>query len=425
MNDLGKKRVAFVLSGGASQGAYQVGVLEALCDGKSPSTDFVETFPDVLTGTSAGSFNAAALLGEMEAKNPDPIGYLKDLWLNRLAKTGTSCGNGVFRVRADPRSFFDFGCLISDPLRPGMDLLRDFNFLVQESVRRGRQVLSSTNPLSQRALDQVNLSTFAAMDRFQTVLEEAIKFDLVSRSSCPIRVGAVRWDTGFIHYFSNRDMTVDLGPKIVQASSAVPRIFPRVTINGVEYGDGGTIENSPLQGAVEEGAEVIHVITSFPRTANIPSETTSNTLDTLYRALVINVSKSIRRDIQRYKNVNDGLLALESLRQEGNIGEGYEILRETIAGIIRQENPDYRRVEIHVHKPPEPLANLREFFKFDREYLHMLIRRGYYDTIGHNCKENGCVLLDRNPLKDLEPVQAATKYGLDDGSLSVNPGVTF
>jgi NTE family protein len=62
---------AFVLSGGASLGAVQVGMLEALA-GKR-----IE--PDLLVGTSVGAINAAWLAG-----HPDPADLvrLEDLWMS-------------------------------------------------------------------------------------------------------------------------------------------------------------------------------------------------------------------------------------------------------------------------------------------------------------------------------------------------------
>src|SRR5262245_37362930 len=94
-----------VLSGGASQGAYHVGVLKALLNGESPATHYHPLIPEVFTGTSAGSVNAAALLGEIEASSPKPADHLERLWLDRIARTGTSCGSGVYRFRGNPTRF--------------------------------------------------------------------------------------------------------------------------------------------------------------------------------------------------------------------------------------------------------------------------------------------------------------------------------
>ena len=62
-------RTAFVLSGGASLGAVQVGMLEALAERG--------IVPDLVVGTSAGAINAAWLAG---APDPPPLERLAALW---------------------------------------------------------------------------------------------------------------------------------------------------------------------------------------------------------------------------------------------------------------------------------------------------------------------------------------------------------
>ena len=41
----------------------------------------------------------------------------------------------------------------------------------------------------------------------QDVLNESIRFDLIPNSSRYLRIAAVRWDTGFLRYFTNEDMS--------------------------------------------------------------------------------------------------------------------------------------------------------------------------------------------------------------------------
>ena len=396
MNHLNGKKEAVVLSGGASQGAYHAGVLKALLDGHVPALGYKRLNPDVITGTSAGAFNAAALLGQIEAQNPHPAEYIEEAWLDRIARTGSSCGSGVYRVRGDLTKFLDPACLISNPLRPMLDLIQDFNFFAGETVQRGRQFITSTEGFNQRLLDQLNVSTFIAMGRFRQAIEESVRFDLIQQSSRFIRIGAVRWDNGSLEYFEKAAMTVDVGPKIIQASAAVPGFFPRVHVNGVPYADGGTVENTPLQGAVEEGAKVLHVVTSFPRADNIPADVTVNTLDTLYRLLVINVSRALQQDVKRIDNINKAIFVLETMNEEGAGPNAVQSLVDMLNESLGIRNPDadfhYEQLTIHVHMPPQSLASLLELFNFNREYLQELIHRGYHDTVTHNCEVNGCVL---------------------------------
>ena len=75
---------AFVLSGGGSLGAVQVGMLQALAAH--------DVRPDLLVGTSAGAVNAAWVAGQ--GMSTDSLGELADVW------TGLRRGD-IFPV--DPR----------------------------------------------------------------------------------------------------------------------------------------------------------------------------------------------------------------------------------------------------------------------------------------------------------------------------------
>ena len=392
--DIGQKH-AVVLSGGAAHGAYHAGVLKALFEKKGiPATGDRALDPDIITGTSAGAFNATSLLAQIEAGNPNPAEFVEDAWLNRIARTGISCGSGVFRIRGNVARMLDPGCLLH-PVRQMLDLVQDANYFAGEAVQRGRHFIASTERIEQRLLDQFNLSSFVAMDPFLHAIKESVRFEVLQRTDTSgrrrsIRIGAVRLDTGVLEYFERKDLTVDVGPNIVLASAAVPGIFPRVSVNGIPYADGGVIENTPLQGAIAEGADVVHVVTSFPKATNIPPDQAVNTLDTLWRIVVINVSASLNRDVERVRNINRGLKVLELLGTGPSPECVNELLQFTMNNIVGLPRTD--QITVHVYNPPQSLGGLLDFLNFDREYLHELIRLGYYDTLSHNCRVNGCVL---------------------------------
>jgi NTE family protein len=65
------RRVAFVLSGGASLGAVQVGMLRALYERGIR--------PDMLVGTSVGAVNSAWIAGRPD---PEGIDHLSEIWLS-------------------------------------------------------------------------------------------------------------------------------------------------------------------------------------------------------------------------------------------------------------------------------------------------------------------------------------------------------
>ena len=66
MTDTKELKHAVVLSGGGADGAYEVGVMKALFNGKAPRLPGGPVEPDIFTGTSIGAFNAALLVSQWD-----------------------------------------------------------------------------------------------------------------------------------------------------------------------------------------------------------------------------------------------------------------------------------------------------------------------------------------------------------------------
>jgi NTE family protein len=202
-----QQRTAFVLSGGGSLGAVQVGMLQAL------SAAGVE--PDVLVGTSAGAVNAAWVAGH--GMKPDSLDELGALW-----------------CRLRRRDVF--------PLHPDR---------VLRGVLGAGRAISSADALG--ALIRAHAGF--------TDLEQA-----------PIEIHLVATDL-----LSGKGVLVSAGPVdvAVQASAAVPALYPPVRLEGRYLADGGIAHHSGISHAVELGATTIWVLpTGFscalarpPRTA--------------------------------------------------------------------------------------------------------------------------------------------------------------
>ena len=75
------EKKALVLSGGGADGAYAVGVLKALINGRSPATSYRPLDPDILTGTSCGAYNAAVLVSQWDEFGSASAGNLETIWL--------------------------------------------------------------------------------------------------------------------------------------------------------------------------------------------------------------------------------------------------------------------------------------------------------------------------------------------------------
>jgi len=182
--------VAFVLSGGTSLGAIQVGMLMGAFE--------AGIVPDLLVGTSVGAINAASV-GQGFTKSR--LQHLASIWSE--LKTSDVFG------------------------RPG---LRSALGLLS-----GRGALSSS-------------------DNLFKLLEEHLPqshSDLVIQTA----VVATEFHTGKPAILSEGDLVVN-----VLASSAIPMIFPLVTIGNRQLLDGGVVAHVPLAQAEMLGAQTMVVL---------------------------------------------------------------------------------------------------------------------------------------------------------------------
>lgn len=186
-----KRRTAFVLSGGGSLGAVQVGMLQALFQGG--------IHPDLMIGTSVGAVNSAWVAGR-----PDYEGTLElgEIWLSLRR-------NDVF------------------PLSP---------------ITSARGLLGRANH-------------FISSYNLRTILEKHIPYDRLEQAHVPIHVVATDLKSG-------RAAVLSSGPAVpaLLASTAIPGVFPPVTLGRHEYVDGGVANHTPVTVALELGASTIYVL---------------------------------------------------------------------------------------------------------------------------------------------------------------------
>ena len=107
--------------------------------------------------------------------------------------------------------------------------------------------------------------------------------------------------------FENQDMTDQLGPLAILASTAIPGVFPPVAFGAQIYVDGGVLLNTPLNPVIDAGANVLHVISLFPRVENIALGTINSTMHTVYRQQVIGWAKSLESNVRRVRDLNQAL----------------------------------------------------------------------------------------------------------------------
>lgn len=183
-----------VLSGGGGRGAYQAGVYKYLKE--------VGFHPDVISGTSVGAINAAAIASGMD---PDK---LVSLWL---------------------------------------DISRDEVFRMSFWKNLWRFFTGTFKPLA----DITPLKNF---------LKDNLNFKNLQESEIQVFISAVNILTAELRYFTNQEIQL----QHLLASSAIPLVFPWQYINGVPYWDGGLMANTPIQPVIEAGAKEIVVVLLSP-----------------------------------------------------------------------------------------------------------------------------------------------------------------
>lgn len=208
--------IGFVLGGGGSLGAAQVGMLQALAERR--------ILPDVIAGTSVGSINGAVVA-------LDPVGAA-----NRLSHTWAK--------------------MTRDAVFPGG------LFAQARTLQASRTHLFPNDGLG-RLIDEF-LGPDADFDEL-AIPFAAVALDVETAAARVITNGPLR--------------------PALQASSAIPGIYPVVRHDGHQFYDGGLVANVPLRQALALGARSLVVLDcNFPGQLPPPPDSLADTL--MYSALV-------------------------------------------------------------------------------------------------------------------------------------------
>lgn len=189
------QRTAFVLAGGGSRGAVQVGMLQELVRRGIRA--------DRVFGASVGAINGAAYAGN---PTPEGIEHMAEVWLGIR-------GNEIF-----PRGTFD-GPWAFFQKRPAVH----------------------------------------ANTGLRKIIEDGIEYENLEDAVIPIEVVTTSLTDG-------RERWITRGPAVeaILASSAIPTMFPPVTIDGDVLIDGGVVNNVPISRALTAGCDRIYVLLCGP-----------------------------------------------------------------------------------------------------------------------------------------------------------------
>ncbi|HEX4963476.1 MAG TPA: patatin-like phospholipase family protein [Thermoanaerobaculia bacterium] len=389
----GKPREAVVLSGGGANGAYEVGVLKALFAGKCRCVGTID--PELYFGTSIGSYNAAFMVSQWGEFGPAAISNLERTWLESLA--GSVGSNGAYRFRGDPAYFLDPAVYVPNPLRPLAELFGDGAFLTWEAIQRAVDLVSRRDEsLRERIANLFDFSAFISTEPWDQTIRRTIKFASIrAEEKVRLAVAATNWATGTLRMFENHDMTEQIGPLSIRASSAIPGIFPQVQVGAEPYVDGGVLLNTPLMPALDAGADVLHVIYLDPDIATIPLDALNSTVATTYRMQAISWAALVNRDIDRVERINRGLAAFARIQRGEPLGnaEMESLAKGAIMVLGGTHLRTYRPITIHRYHPREELSSgPLGLLDLERGHIEALIDKGFMDARLHDCVKEKCVL---------------------------------
>jgi predicted acylesterase/phospholipase RssA len=364
--------------------------MKALFEGAAPVLGGRPLRASVFTGTSVGAYNAA-FLAQADDPGLDTVLRLQEIWRERIAETMASCGNGVYRLRLDPRRPFEPGCW-SQPLANLAGLGRDTAFWAGYALLYGSQLFRSEGPLPVRALETFNLAALFSREPLESLLRDTIDFGRLRASANELAVVASDWQNGVARVFNKTDLTDRLGEGAILASAAIPGIFPPVELDGTSFVDGALLMNTPLKPAILCGANVLHVIYVDPHVSEIPFPPLPNTLDTLYRIYNIVLATQINGDVHTAATVNEEMAALGTTEADSDdlpVVRARRLVRIPSPGVRRHL---YRPLAIHRYRPRTDLGGVEGLLNFRQGYVNDLIAQGYEDTVRHDCDDSQCVL---------------------------------
>lgn len=385
---------AFVLSGGGAYAAYEVGVMLALVTGRSPASNYRPVNPEILTGTSAGAFNAAYLSAQGAADAMQAVQNLAEVWLRRLAGDATGCRNGIVRYRLDPFTLLNPVCFLQDPAGTLENIGEDVSFIAHALSDRIQQFVESPGSIQERLARMVDISTLI-VENLANLIPEEIDFQNIPASPRILRIAVTNWSNGTVQVFRNEDMLRPEAPQYVAASAAIPAVFPPVEIDGQFYVDGGVLMNTPLKPALGAGAGTLHTIYMDPNLSKVPPQRLSNTFDIVDRIWMVQNAAILNQDIEEAAFINR---AVELMQGKYNAQERkavFEFLRRLLRDAEENIDPErlalYRQVTIHRYHPDNDLGGLMGLLRFDRPSIERIIQEGYQNAIDHNCLTEGCI----------------------------------
>lgn len=186
----------------------------------------------------------------------------------------------------------------------------------------------------------LNLSNRSYFNRefvYETIPNELVPFDYEAYNSFEGDVEAVVTNmlTGKPRYYkvNGNDKTF----KVLQASCAMPLLFPIINLNATPCMDGGISDAIPYQRAFEKGCDKVICILTRER-EYVKTQENMQTLMNIYYSLYPNFCKAMKTKCNRYNETRQKLFELEAQ------GKVIIICPDSTEGFSRTEH-DVRKIE--------------------------------------------------------------------------------
>jgi len=176
-----------------------------------------------------------------------------------------------------------------------------------------------------------NRSYFGLDFTFRHIPKELVPFDYEAFAAYPgkMEAGVTNLNTGKADYLEvPRD--AEGSSLVLQASCALPLMFPVFRINGQPYLDGGAADGIPFERALEQGCERVMVVLTKPRDYVRKPDRALKLVERKYREWP-NFCDTMRRRAEQYNRCRERLFQLE---REGKL---LIIAPETTRGVSRTE----------------------------------------------------------------------------------------